>query len=154
KRSDSKFVIATFALLASAAAMAATTSYQYDPLGRISVVTDGSSVIHYLYDAAGNRTQKQSQVGGTATITLPSSTAQEHQGSVVLKVNVAGVTSGTVSFYEGGVFVGSTTVVNGVATVEIIGLARGAHSFTVSYSGDGAHAPSSVTFPVRIVNID
>lgn len=150
-----KYVLAILvAFSVSQASIAGTTSYQYDALGRLSVLTEGSSVIHYFYDPAGNRTQKQSQVGATASITLPSSTVQEHQGSVVLKVNVAGVTTGTVSFYEGGTFVGSTSVVNGVATVEIIGLARGAHTFTVSYSGDGSHAPNSVTFPIKIVNID
>jgi YD repeat-containing protein len=52
-------------LAASGGSSAGTTSYQYDALGRVRVVTEGSAIVPYYYDAAGNRTQKQTQ-GGTA----------------------------------------------------------------------------------------
>jgi hypothetical protein len=132
---------------------AATATYQYDALGRLSVVSDGAYVITYFYDAAGNRTQKQSQI--TASLSLPSSTAVEQRGSVVLKVTVAGSSpTGMVSFYEGTTFLGSAPVLNGVAAVELVGLSRGTHTITVSYSGDGSNAPNSVTFPIKVVNLD
>jgi hypothetical protein len=132
---------------------AATVTYQYDALGRLSVVSDDGYVITYVYDAAGNRTHKQSQI--TASLSLPSSTAVEHRGSVVLKITVAGSSpTGMVSFYEGTTFLGSAPVLNGVAAVELVGLSRGTHTITVSYSGDGSNAPNSVTFPIKVVNLD
>lgn len=132
---------------------AATVTYQYDALGRLSVVSDSAYVITYVYDAAGNRTQKQSQI--TASLSLPSATAVEQHGSVVLKVTVAGSSpTGTVTFYEGTTFLGSAPVLNGVAAVELVGLSRGTHTITVSYSGDGSNAPNSVTFPIKVVNLD
>lgn len=145
-----------FAVLATcSAALAGTTTYQYDALGRISVVTEGAASVHYSYDPAGNRTQKQTQGGAATTITMPSSTAQEHRGSVVLRVNVGGSSpGGMVSFYEGSTFLGSAPISGGVATVELIGLSRGSHTITASYSGDVTNAANSVSFPVKIVNLD
>ncbi|MDV6331296.1 RHS repeat domain-containing protein [Asticcacaulis sp. 201] len=52
--------------VANVAAADSTTSYQYDALGRLTLVTypDGGSVA-YSYDAAGNRVAVQ-RVAGTA----------------------------------------------------------------------------------------
>jgi YD repeat-containing protein len=134
---------------------AGTTTYQYDALGRLALVTEGPATVRYSYDPAGSRIQKRTLGGAATTITMPSSTALEHGGSVVLKVNVGGTTAaGSVSFYESGSFIGSAIISNGVATVEIMGLARGSHTFTATYSGDVANAANSVTFPVKIVNLD
>jgi YD repeat-containing protein len=139
----------------SFSASAGSTSYQYDALGRLSSVTEGAATVHYNYDPAGNRTQKQTQGGTATTLTMPSSTAVEHTGSVVLKVTVGGTSAtGTVSFYEGSTFLGSTTIIGGVATVELIGLTRGSHTITTSYSGDVTNASNSVSFPVKVVNLD
>jgi YD repeat-containing protein len=151
-----KFAVALLSVMAVCqATSAATTTYQYDALGRISVVSDGASVIRYFYDAAGNRTQKQSQ-GGTATsISLASTTAIERRGSVVLTVTVGDASAiGTVSFYEGGAFLGSAPVIDGVATVELVGWTRGTHTIVVSYSGDVSNAANSVSVPIRVVNLD
>ena len=148
--------VGTAALLfCSSVALAGTTSYQYDALGRIAVVTEGSATVSYSYDAAGNRKHKATQ-GGTATsITMPSSTAQEHRGSVVLNVTVGGTSpGGTVSFYEGTTFLGSAPIAGGTATVELIGLSRGSHTITATYSGDVTNAANSVSFPVKVVNLD
>ena len=88
-------------------------------------------------------------------VTMPASTVVEHTGSVVLKVTVGSTSAtGTVSFYEDGTFLGSASIVGGVATVEIIGLTRGTHNITTTYSGDVTNASSSVSFPVKIVNLD
>ena len=138
-----------------AAANAGTTSYQYDALGRLSVVTEGAAVVRYYYDPAGNRTQKQTQGGAATTIAMPNANLIEKQGSVVLKASVGGSSpGGTVSFYEGGTFLGSTTLTGGTAIVEIIGLTRGSHTITASYSGDVTNASSSVNFQIKIVNLD
>jgi len=142
-------------LAASGSSYASTTSYQYDALGRVTVVTDGAAVVRYYYDAAGNRTQKQTQGGTATTIAMPSSSAVERGGSVVLTVTVGGTSpGGWVSFYEGSTFLGSAQVTNGTATVELIGLTRGSHNITVSYSGDVTNGSNSVSFPIKVVNLD
>lgn len=134
---------------------AATTSYQYDALGRLSTVTQGSSKVTYIYDPAGNRTSKQIINITPTVISMGSSTAQVHQGSVVLTVNVGSVsTTGTVNFYDGATFIGSAPVMNGVASVEFIGLPLGTHNITVSFAGDNSTPANSVTFPVNVVSID
>lgn len=150
-----KFAVALWSVLAVCqASSAATTAYQYDALGRIAVVTEGASVIRYVYDAAGNRKEKQAQ-GGVATSIVLSTTAIERRGSVVLRVTVGdSSTIGTVSFYEGGSLLGSAPVIDGVATVELVGWTRGAHSIVVSYSGDVSNAANSISVPVRVVNLD
>jgi YD repeat-containing protein len=148
-------VLALGLLAFGTGALASTTSYQFDALGRISVVTEGSATVRYIYDPAGNRTQKQTQGGIATTLTMPSSTSIEHEGSIVLSVNVGGTSAtGKVSFYEGSTFLGEAIVMNGVATVELIGLTRGAHNITTTYSGDVTNASNSVSFPLNVINID
>jgi YD repeat-containing protein len=151
-----KIVWTTLAFIATCeTAVSSTTSYQYDALGRLSVVTEGAATVNYSYDPAGNRTQKQTSGGTVTAITMPSSTAQEHRGSVVLRVNVGGSSpGGTVSFYEGSAFLGSAPISGGLATVELIGLSRGSHTITARYSGDVTNAANSVSFPVKVVNLD
>lgn len=150
-----KCALALLAMMAVwQASSAATTTYKYDALGRISTVTDGNAVIRYIYDAAGNRTTKVAQGGAATSISL-ATTAVERNGSVILKVTVGDAsTIGTVSFYENGTFLGSAPVINGVATVELVGWTRGAHSILVSYSGDVSNAANSVSVPVKVVNLD
>lgn len=141
-------------LLVCQAAAAGTTTYKYDPLGRLAVVTDGAAVIRYDYDAAGNRKQKLLQGGAAPALSLPS-TAIERRGSVVLTVNVGAASAiGTVSFYEDGTFLGSAPVIDGVATVELVGWSRGTHSIEVRYSGDVSNAANSLTIPIRVITLD
>ena len=133
---------------------AGTTTYKYDALGRVSSVTDGGAYIRYIYDAAGNRKDKIAQ-GGVATTLSLSPQAIERRGSVVLSVTVGGTAAiGSVSFYENGTLLGTAPVINGVATVELIGWTRGAHNIVVSYSGDVTNAANSISVPVRVVNLD
>ena len=156
KNATVKIVFMVFCISGiGASVVAGTTTYQYDALGRLSFVAEGAATVHYAYDPAGNRTQKQTLGGTATTLTMPSSTAVEHTGSIVLKVTVGGTSAtGTVSFYEGSTFLGSTTITGGVATVELIGLTRGTHNFTTTYSGDVTNASNSVSFPIKVVNLD
>lgn len=134
---------------------ASTTTYQYDELGRVSSVSYAAATVRYVYDKADNRTQKQTLADPVTTISISGTTAVERGGSVVLNVSVGGSsTSGTVSFYDGSAFIGSAPVINGVATVEVVGLVRGSHAISASYSGDTNNNTNSVTFPIRVVNLD
>ncbi|MES1192616.1 MAG: Ig-like domain repeat protein [Steroidobacter sp.] len=144
-------------LVATQQVSAATISYQYqyDELGRLITVTQGASVVRYTYDAADNRKSMQVTSVTPTVISMASPTAQVHQGSVVLTVNVGDdSTTGTVSFYDGATFVGSASVVGGVASVEIVGLSVGAHNITVSYAGNGTDPSNSISFPVNVTSID
>jgi YD repeat-containing protein len=142
-------------LVGSMADAATTTSYEYDARGRLVKVTQGSAIVRYWYDGAGNRTRKEVQVSAPTVINLGSATAVQQQGSVVFTVTVgSGSATGTVNFYDGGVLMGSAQLINGTATIEFIGLPLGSHSITVSYMGDGSYPSNSVTFPVNVVNLD
>jgi hypothetical protein len=51
--------------------------------------------------------------------------------------------SGTITFYDGETQLGSSTVVNGSATFSTSALAMGAHTISVTYSGDSNYLPST-----------
>jgi hypothetical protein len=59
-----------------------------------------------------------------------------------------------VSFYENGTLLGTAPVIDGVATVELVGWTRGTHNIVVSYSGDVTNAANSISVPIRVVNLD
>jgi YD repeat-containing protein len=135
---------------------AATTDYQYDALGRLTTVSQGTSQTTYVYDAAGNRSTKQvSSIVPTSIALASPTTAIEHQGSVTLEVNVGNSSAtGTVQFYLGATWIGSSSVINGVADIEFMGLPVGPHAVTVAYSGGGSLTANSATVTIRVVNID
>ena len=56
--------------------------------------------------------------------------------------------TGTVTFYDAGVSIGTGTISNGVATFTISTLASGSHSITASYGGDIDCLASSPSSPV------
>ena len=83
--------------VAAGATLAATASYQYDALGRLTRISysDGKQVIYRL-DAAGNRTQVTSgtPAGAPASITVPSSSTS---GAYMISW---GASTGTVTTYQ------------------------------------------------------
>ncbi|GFE88445.1 Ig-like domain repeat protein [Steroidobacter agaridevorans] len=135
-----------------------TVTYSYDALGRvISVQSAGGpndGIQHsYRYDAAGNRTQFV--IGDVFEFSRTNNVANIVSGGAVIEVNVSGsgALTGTVTFTENGVFLGSTQVYDGRASVFLQGLAPGVHTITVSYSGDAINAPYSRTFTIRVQNL-
>jgi YD repeat-containing protein len=121
-------------LLAAGVAIAATATYDYDALGRLTRVqyADGKVAI-YRYDAAGNRTQVLS---GTlpavpASITVPSSSAT---GAYTVSWGAA---SGTVTAYKlyqasNASFSGQTLVYSGTAlSVALSGRSNGTYYYRV-----------------------
>lgn len=113
---------------------AATASFEYDALGRLSRVThsDGKVVIYRL-DAAGNRTQLVSGTlpGVPASITVPSSSAS---GSYTISWGAA---TGTVTAYElyeatNSGFSGQAQVYSGTAlSAALSGRAAGTYYYRV-----------------------
>jgi YD repeat-containing protein len=135
-------------------ARSGTTDYQYDALGRLTAVSQGASQTTYSYDAAGNRSAKQVSTIIPTSISLAQTTAIEYQGSVTLQFSVGNSSAtGTVSFYLGATLIGSSSVVNGVAGIEISGLPVGANAITVVYSGGGTLTANSATVQFKVVNI-
>jgi YD repeat-containing protein len=138
---------------------AATTVYQYDALGRLTTVSQGTTQTSYGYDLAGNRSGNSGKISSSITPTpisfAPSGSIQEHKGNVVLTASVGNSsTSGVVSFYDGSTLVGSAVLSNGVATLTVTNLSAGTHTITVAYAGSGSTPANSIAMQVRIVNID
>jgi hypothetical protein len=66
-------------------------------------------------------------------------------------VNVSGsATGGTVTFTESGTFLGIASVASGQAAISLDGFPTGTHTITVTYSGDGSHAPQVSTFTITV----
>jgi YVTN family beta-propeller protein len=86
------------------------------------------------------------------TTTLSSSPASPQYGDpVTLTATVApsGAT-GTVSFYDGAVYLGQGTLAGGVATLTTTTLNAGTHTITAIYNGDATYA-SSTSAPATVV---
>ena len=78
------------------------------------------------------------------TIALTAAPAAAAGASVEIRAAVKGQSpTGTVEFYDGGVPIGTASVVNGVAVLEVNSLAVGHHALTASYLGDANNAASS-----------
>ena len=103
--------------VATGAALAATATYDYDALGRLTRVTysDGK-VVFYRLDAAGNRTQVLSGTlaGAPSSITVPSSSTS---GSYTISWGTATGTVTAYNLYEANnsSFSGQTLVYSGTA---------------------------------------
>ncbi len=76
----------------------------------------------------------------TTLVAAPSST--QYGDPVTLTATVTAGATGTVSFYDGTVLLGTGTVSNGVATLTTTTLVAGTHTITAVYNGDGTYASS------------
>jgi len=135
-----------------------TVTYAYDALGRLTQVNvlagAGTGIVqNYQYDAAGNRLQQSVTAPGQTAITLAAASTNVNVtgAGVSLGVTVSGTgTGGTVTFTENGTFLGIASVSGGQAAISLEGFPTGSHSITVTYSGDGSHAPQVSTFTIRV----
>ena len=92
-------------------------------------------------------------VNGTLTITkaissvtLTASPTSAAQGSpVMLTASVPAGATGAVAFNDGINALGTTTIINGTATMAISTLAPGSHSITAIYNGDSNFTPATST---------
>ena len=72
----------------------------------------------------------------TATVTDPS-----HMG----------IPTGTVTFYDGGVAIGTAILVNGVAEISTSTLSIGSHPITAVYSGNAEYLPSTSAVYIEVI---
>jgi hypothetical protein len=97
-----------------------------------------------------------SDQGALTVITATRSTvvANNTRGAT-LTVQVSGSSpTGTVVFYEGETFLGMATVIDGLASIDVLGLALGSHTITAVYSGDASHSGNTFVFQLKVVNLD
>lgn len=155
RRPGIQIIVALVGVVGLGPAGAATTSYQYDALGRLTTVDQGSAQTMYNYDSAGNRSAKQvTSITPTAITLAGQTTLVEKQGVVTLTFNVGNSSaSGNVSIYANATLIGTASVTGGVVTVAVTGLPVGPNTITLAYSGDGTLAANSATVTVNVVNL-
>jgi hypothetical protein len=158
-RSKGLIAIGVVCLCASGTGYAQqTVSYTYDALGRLThtrVVSGTEQGVNqlYNYDAAGNRLLYAIKIATPNTLSMSSAVGQTAVGTP-LDVNFTGsFLSGVVSFTENGVYLGSTTIVNGQASILLEGYSRGTHVITVTYSGDDVNAGQTVPFTISVQDL-
>lgn len=89
-------------------------------------------------------------VSTPTTTTLVASLANPQYGDpVTLTATVPNGATGTVSFFDGDVLLGTGTVSGGVATLVTTTLTAGTHTITAVYNGDGIYA-TSTSGPVAV----
>ena len=76
----------------------------------------------------------------TTLVASPSST--QYGDPVTLTATVTSGATGTVSFYDGSVLLGTGAVSNGIATLTTTTLVAGTHTITAVYNGDATYASS------------
>lgn len=131
----------------------------------LSSLPAGSYLITARYDGDRNFTPSSSEpiyqvIGQTATTTLLSVPSVVDDGQVfainaqVLPVSPgAGVPTGTVTFRDGSMILGSATLINGYATGDYSLFGAGMnHDITATYNGDGDYAPNMTTGNLVTVN--
>jgi YD repeat-containing protein len=148
-------LVASAATLVSTPSPAADTTYEYDALGRLRVVTrpDGT-VTNYTLDPAGNRMKVEESLGGAtppASISVPSASLS---GSYTISWSAG---SGSVTTYElwestSATFASQTRVFSGVATsASISGHGNGAFYYRVrSCSGSACTSYREGANPVVV----
>ena len=106
---------------------------------RIGSLPDLSSVLLPPYSTSLSLSASSSQVDPNQTVAL-TATVSGHSPT------------GSVSFYDNGVLIGTATVTNGTATLTTGALNFGSHNFTATYSGDVANTSRSTAAPTVVMS--
>lgn len=137
-----------------------TTTYEFQGASGDLLVeytpADAGKLVEHIYLGGKRIAQRVSDQRPPTSVAPTSSTVVARRtGGVTLAVNVGGVaTAGTVTFVEAGNVIGTAYVINGQASIDVLGLALGSHTITATYSGDGSNSGNTVTFVIRVVNLD
>ena len=107
------------------------------------------------YSAATSETPVTVNVLRTVTSTVLGASVAPHGTVLTARVVVTSPgnpsTAGTVSFYEGSVLLGRSTVEAGTATLALGSLSAGQHNFLAVFSGGGSSAASGSTGFVAVI---
>lgn len=142
------------------ATKAGTTTYEFyaangDLLAEYTPALAGK-LVEYIYLSGKRVAQRTSDANPPTAIAPPRSTvvANRNRGTT-LAVNVGtGSAAGTVSFSSGGTVLGIAYVSNGQASIDVLDLPLGTHTITAVYSGDGTHSGNTITYQIKVVNLD
>ncbi len=121
-----------------------------------SSALSASQIAAHWSAAQSELTQAVAQVT-TTTVTSSTNPAVFGQpltftATVAASGSSTGTPTGTVTFLDGGVSIGTGTLAGGTATFATSSLALGAHSITASYSGDNHFQVSSATAISQTIN--
>jgi hypothetical protein len=138
-----------------ATAISGTASYSTSggsTAGAYSITVSGLDSANYTIAFAPGTLTVTAATSTTTLVASPSST--QYGNPVTLTATVTSGATGTVSFYDGLVFLGTGQVTNGVATLTTTTLAAGTHTVTAVYNGDATYAssqsnPATVTVAKR-----
>lgn len=155
------------------------TDYSYDGLSkRVNVTKSGIStyefhaangdllaeytpaqanrLVEYIYLSGKRIAQRVSDTNPpTAIGPVRNTVVATRTGGATLTVNVGtSSATGTVTFSSGGSIIGTAFVMNGQGSIDVLGLPLGMHTITATYSGDSANSGNTVTYQIKIVNLD
>jgi len=111
-----------------------------------------------VYNLVTSWPQSSTLVKQTAPVTLTSSASTVlATGSVMLTAAVrpsAGIATGTITFYAGGMSLGSAALNNQTASITVSGskLAVGLNTISANYSGDSTFAPSAGSLSLTVTS--
>lgn len=108
--------------------------------GTYSIMVSGLTSANYTIAFVPGTLTVTISPSTTALVASPSST--QYGDPVTLTATVTSGATGTVSFYDGSVLLGTGTVSNGVATLTTTALVAGTHTVTAIYNGDATYASS------------
>jgi hypothetical protein len=124
---------------------------------RFSAVYAGAGSVHGSTSAPLTLTAAASAARAATQTTLTVSTGSAAAGKpVTFSATVhpesgSGAPTGSVTFRDGSVIVGTVAVSHGAAALTLSALKAGGHSVTATYNGDGRYAVS--TAPAKVVTI-
>jgi len=131
-----------------------TTATQFSPIGTYAIVPAlATNPGNYSVTAVnGTLTITQSP---TTTLLVSSSPSVVYGQSVTFTATVspaiAGVPTGTISFYDGTVLLGTVPLANATISLPTAGLAVGTHTITATYSGDANFGASGSNAIAQLV---
>jgi hypothetical protein len=126
-----------------ATAISGTASYSTaagTTAGTYSITVSGLTSANYTIAFVSGTLTVTTSPSTTTLVASPSST--QYGDPVTLTATVTFGATGTVSFYDGSVLLGTGQVTNGIATLTTTTLAAGTHTITAVYNGDATYASS------------
>ena len=114
--------------------------------GDANFLTSSNSVIQTVDEASTS----------TELAASPNPTAYGQSATLTATVTVVapgtGMVGGTVTFYNGGTSLGSSTLSNGVAILNVSSLPTGINNLTAAYADNGSYSGSTSTTVTQVVN--